>query len=147
MKILWIIYAIIGLIAFLISFLMEGSVFSNISGNILISYLLAAVFESAKITTIVMHRFQTEKNKNKIPLSFEGGVAVFKLILFLVSILCSVTLLATFLDKPNLNKIMLTEKEIIENNYQESKKIILAEHDKAMKNLDTEVQSKYPNRY
>jgi len=147
MKILWGIYVIIGLGAFIISYLLEGFVFSKISSMFLISYSLAAVFEGAKIMTIVMHRFQTGINKNKIPLGFKGGVTMFQLILVFVSIWCSVALLATFLDKPNLKKIMLADKELIENNYQENKKSLRTEFDKTLTNLENEVETKYRNRY
>ena len=115
MKILWGIYVIIGLGAFIISYLLEGFVFSKVSDMFLLSFAFAAVFESAKIMTIIIHRFQTGKNKKKIPLFFQGGTAIFKLTLFFVSICCSVALLAAFLDKPNLNKIMQADKKLIEN--------------------------------
>jgi len=147
MKILWGIYVIIGLGAFIISYLLEGFVFSRISDMFLISYSLAAVFEGAKIMTIVMHRFQTGKNKNKIPLVFKGGAAIFKLILFFVSIWCSVALLATFLDKPNLNKIILADKELIENSYQENKKSLRTEFNETLTNLENEVRTTYQKYY
>ena len=147
MKILWGIYVIIGIGAFLISYLLEGFVFSKISSMFLISYSLAAVFEGAKIMTIIMHRFQTGINKNKIPLGFKGGVTMFQLILVFVSIWCSVALLATFLDKPNLKKIMLADKELIENNYQENKKSLLTELDKTLTNLENEVRTTYQKYY
>ena len=147
MKILWGIYVIIGLGAFIISYLLEGFVFSSISDMFLISYSLAAVFEGAKIMTIIMHRFYTEKNKKKFSMLFTGGTAIFRLFLFTVSIGCSIALLSTFLDKPNLNKIMLADKELIENNYQENKKSLRTELDKTLTNLGDEVETKYQNRY
>ncbi len=147
MKILWGIYVIIGLGAFVISYLLEGFVFFKISGIFLTSYALAAVFECAKIMTIIIHRFQTGKNKKKIPLFFQGGTAIFKLTLFFVSICCSVALLAAFLDKPNLNKIMQADKKLIENNYQENKKSLRTELDKTLTNLGDEVERKYQHRY
>ena len=147
MKILWGIYVIIGLGACAISYLLEGLVFFKISSIFLTSYALAAVFESAKIMTIIIHRLQTGKNKKKIPLFFQGGTAIFKLTLLVVSICCSVALLATFLDKPNLNKIMQADKKVIENNYQENKKSLRTELDKTLTNLENEVETKYQNRY
>ncbi|MEA2104115.1 MAG: hypothetical protein U9P79_05690 [Candidatus Cloacimonadota bacterium] len=147
MKILWGIYVIIGLGAFIISYLLESFVFSRISSMFLMSYSLAAVFEGAKIMTIVIPRFQTGKNKNKIPSGFKAGVTMFQFILFFVSIWCSIALLATFLDKPNLKNIMLADKELIENNYQENKKSLLTEFDKTLTNLANEVQTKCKSRY
>ena len=147
MKILWGIYVIIGLGAFIISYLLEGFVFSRISSMFLISYSLAAVFEGAKIMTIIMHRFQTGINKNKIPQGFKCGVMMFRLMLVFVSIWSSVALLATFLDKPNLNKIMLADKELIENNYQENNKNLQTEFDKRLTNLENEVRTTYPKYY
>lgn len=147
MKILWGIYVIIGLGAFAISYLLESLVFFKISGIFFTSYALAAVFESAKIMTIIMHHFQTGKNKKKIPLFFQGQIVIFRLTLFIVSIYCSVALLATFLDKPNLNKIMLADKKLIESNYQENKKSLHTEFDKTLTDLGDEIERKYQNRY
>ena len=70
MKILWGIYVIIGLGAFIISYLLEGFVFSKVSDMFLLSFAFAAVFESAKIMTIIMHRFLTEKSRKNIPMYF-----------------------------------------------------------------------------
>nr|MBL0717100.1 hypothetical protein [Desulfobacterales bacterium] len=147
MKILWGIYVIIGLGAFTISYLLESLVFFKISGIFVTSYALAAVFECAKIMTIIIYRFQTGKNKKKIPLFFQGGTAIFKLTLFVVSICCSVALLAAFLDKPNLNKIMQADKKIIESNYKENKKSLHTEFDKTLSDIGNEVEKKYENRY
>ena len=145
MKILWGIYVIIGLGAFTISYLLESLVFFKISGIFFTSYALAAVFEGAKIMTIIMHHFQT--GKKKIPLFFQGQIVIFRLTLFIVSIYCSVALLASFLDKPNLKKIMLADKKIIESNYQENTKSLHKEFDKTLSDIGNEVEKKYENRY
>ena len=147
MKILWGIYVVIGLGAFAISYLLEGFVFSKVSDMFLLSFAFAAVFESAKIMTIIMHRFLTEKSRKNIPMYFKGITVIFRLTLVFLSIGCSVALLSTFLDKPNLNKIMLADKELIENNYQENKKSLRTELDKTLTNLEDEVETKYQNRY
>lgn len=147
MKILWGIYVIIGLGAFIISYLLEGFVFSKVSDMFLLSFAFAAVFESAKIMTIIMHRFLTEKSRKNIPMYFKGITVLFRLTLVFLSIGCSVALLATFLDKPNLNKIKLADKELIETIYQENKKNLRTELDKTLTNLGDEVETKYQNRY
>jgi len=113
----------------------------------LLSFAFAAVFESAKIMTIIMHRFLAEKSRKNIPMYFKGITVLFRLTLVFLSIGCSVALLATFLDKPNLNKIMLADKELIENNYQENKKSLRTEFNETLANLGDEVETKYQNRY
>lgn len=147
MKILWGIYVIIGLGAFIISYLLEGFVFSKVSQMFLLSFAFAAVFESAKIMTIIMHRFLTEKSRKNIPMYFKGITVLFRLTLVFLSIGCSVALLATFLDKPNLNKIMLADKELIENIYQENKKGLRTELDKTLTNLENEVRTTFQKHY
>lgn len=147
MKILWGIYVIIGLGAFIISYLLEGFVFSKVSDMFLLSFAFAAVFESAKIMTIIMHRFLTEKSRKNIPMYFKGITVIFRLTLVFLSIGCSVALLSTFLDKPNLNKVMLADKELIENNYQENKKSLRSELNKALSDIGNEIERKYQNRY
>ena len=147
MKILWGIYVIIGLGAFIISYLLEGFVFFKVSDMFLQSFAFAAVFESAKIMTIIMHRFLTEKSRKNIPMYFKGITVIFRLTLVFLSIGCSVALLATFLDNPNLKKVMLADNALIENNYQENKKSLRTELDKTMTNLGDEVETKYQSRY
>lgn len=147
MKILWGIYLVIGLSSFIVSYLLEGFVFFKVSDMFLLSFAFAAVFESAKIMTIIMHRFLAEKSRKNISVYFKGITVLFRLTLVFLSIGCSVALLATFLDKPNLNKIMLADKELIENNYQENKKSLRIELDKTLTNLGDEVETKYQNRY
>ena len=147
MKILWGIYVIIGLGAFLISYLLEGFVFSKVSDMFLLSFAFAAVFESAKIMTIIMHRFLTEKSRKNIPMYFKGITVLFRVTLVFLSIGCSVALLSTFLDKPNLKKIMLADKELIESNYQENKKSLRTEFDKTLTNLENEVRTTFQKHY
>ena len=117
------IYVIIGLGAFIISYVLEGFVFSEISDMFLLSFAFAAVFESAKIMTIIMHRFLTEKSRKNIPMYFKGITVIFRLTLVFLSIGCSVALLSTFLDKPNLNKVMLADKELIKITIRKTRKV------------------------
>jgi len=150
MKILWGIYVIIGLVAFGISFSIEGYVFSNISNMVLLPFVFAAIFEGAKVMIIIIHRFQFESDVSRINRSFRVGVKTYQLMLFFVSIACSITLLADFLDKPNFDKILRADKSMIENNYKENGKSVNSEFEKRISNsktLRTETSSKYKNRH
>lgn len=150
MKILWGVYVFIGLAAFVLSFLIQGYVFSKISGMIAISFIFAAIFEGAKIMTIIMHRFQSEKNEHQVKPGFLAGIKTYQLMLFLVSVGCSISMLANFLDKPNFDKVLVAEKKMIENNYKENEQSLNKEFEQNMANLTKikkEIAQKYQDRY
>lgn len=150
MKILWGVYVIIGLAAFILSFLIQGYVFSKISEMVMISFIFAAIFEGAKVMTIIVPYFQSEKNDHRETSSFRAGVNVYRLLLLLVSIGCSISMLANFLDKPNFDKVLVAEKKMIENNYKENEQSLNKEFEKNMANLTKtkkEIAQKYQDRY
>ena len=150
MKIMWGIYVIIGLAAFILSFSIEGYVFSKISDMYMISFIFAAIFEGAKVMTIIMHRFQSEKNEHRIKQGFRVGIKGYQVMLFVVSIGCSIALLANFLDKPNFDEVLLADKKMIENNYKENEKSLHKESEQNisnLKNTKNEIARKYKDRY
>jgi len=150
MKIMWGIYVIIGLAAFILSFSIEGYVFSKISDMYMISFIFAAIFEGAKVMTIIMHRFQSEKNEHRIKQGFRAGIKGYQVMLFVVSIGCSIALLANFLDKPNFDEVLLADKKMIENNYKENEKSLHKESEQNisnLKNTKNEIARKYKDRY
>ena len=147
---MWGIYVIIGLAAFILSFSIEGYVFSKISDMYITSYIFAAIFEGAKVMTIIIHRFQSEKNEQRIKQGFRIGIKCYQVMLFVVSIGCSIVLLSNFLDKPNFNEVLLTDKKMIENNYKENEKSLHKEFEKNisnLKNTKNEIARKYKDRY
>jgi hypothetical protein len=67
MRLLWSVYIIIGLGAFAISFLLEAYVFLDITTRACFAFAATAVFESAKVMTIIMHRFLEDRKTHPIP--------------------------------------------------------------------------------
>jgi hypothetical protein len=93
MRGLWLLYTLIGFGAFNISFLLQGWVFLNITDMFWFSFGTTCVFESAKVVTIILHRFMTVKNGKTVPLVLMGLTQAFKIRLVLLSIVCSLAMI------------------------------------------------------
>jgi len=98
MRILWMLYILTGLGAFSISFLLEGRMFVNLTGRPLFAYGVTAVLESAKIMTIMMHRFMSARKNEMIPGVVKSLTLIFKSTLIFLSLICSAAILSGYTD-------------------------------------------------
>ena len=146
MRCVWLLYVAIGLGAFGLSYVLEGFVFSDITGSVAISFAAAGVFESAKIVTIVMHRFLSNRRDKRIPLSVGALTVFFKLGLFVLSMLCSLTMISGFLEAPHLKEVRMAERERIETHYREALSFLERDRARALEKTREGVAEKYERR-
>ena len=143
MRGLWLLYTLIGIGAFSISFLLQGWVFLNITEMFWFSFGTTCVFESAKVVTIILHRFMTVKNGKTVPMVLMGLTQAFKIGLVLLSIVCSLAMLSQYLRNPNLAGIMEKDTREIENNHSKSVAILKENADKKRTETVTEIRERY----
>lgn len=143
MRGLWILYTLIGLGAFTISFLLEGWVFLNITEIFWLSFGTTCVFESAKVVTIILHRFMTVNNGRSVPMVLLWMTQFFKFGLVLLSIVCSLAMLSQYLRNPNLDVTKEQDTLLIEKNHSESMELIKKGAEKRKSETFSEIRQRY----
>jgi hypothetical protein len=143
MRGLWLLYTMIGFGAFTISFLLQGWVFLNITQIVWLSFGTTCVFESAKVVTIILHRFMTVNNGRAVPIVLLWMTQIFKCGLVLLSIICSLAMLSQYLRNPNLDGIMEKDTGIIEKNHKESMELLKQSTEKRKSETLAEIRQRY----
>lgn len=139
-------YLLAGLGMLVISFIIEAKVFLTMLGESpFVSYLTAACIEASKLGTVIVYDFVERKNSTAIQkntsidkikfimqLLFKRG---FQLSLFVISMLCILTVISEQFDRPNIDKIKALELSNIDVNYQRSRIELLEQHQAEKKDL------------
>lgn len=105
----WIIELLAGIGLFIISFLLQNEVLQAFMSSAALALFLAVVFEAAKATAIVWHRYFVSLDCASYPDSIRMTSFLFRLGLLGLSILCSVIYLSSHLDRPYLKQIQAEE--------------------------------------
>lgn len=140
-------YILTGLGAFAISFLLEGHVFVNITDRPLFSYAVTAVFESAKVMTIMMHRFLISRKGEAIPGIVQSLTLVFKASLLFLSLLCSVGMLAGYLDGPNRESVRTKDQALITQLYERNRRELQSEYKQRLQMALDHIERQYQGRH
>lgn len=117
-----ILYMLLGVAAFVVSFKIETLFLSEITGEFWISSLTIGIFEFAKVGTIVVQRYlyllnKFKSNIKKVSPFVRYLTLSFQILLITVSFLSSLALIANYLDKPNLNKAKEEDLALINKKY------------------------------
>lgn len=105
----WIIELLAGIGLFIISFLLQNEVLQAFMSSAALALFLAIVFEAAKATAIVWHRYFVSLDAASYPDSIRITSFLFRLGLLGLSMLCSVIYLSSHLDRPYLKQIQAEE--------------------------------------
>jgi hypothetical protein len=95
------IYGCIGVGALVLVFLIEAQFFLQITYNPILSYVVAGILESAKVgTSVIKQALAIAKKVLRIRISplLQGLTALFQLALIVLSLICSVMVVTSYLD-------------------------------------------------
>ena len=147
MKLLWVLYILIGIGAFAISFFLEYVVFVSITNQPDFALFLTLVFECAKVLTIIIHRYVADKKGYTIPDSVIYLNVFFKTGLVLLSLICSIAIISDDMDRPNLTAVKEKDRAVIDGLYSNNLSILINQRDDKFEKITGEIKEKYKNRY
>ena len=138
-------YIGIGLLAFVVSSILELIVIVSLTGDMALSVALTAVLECSKLLLTVFHRFVEDK-KHKIADAVKITTAFFRTGLFAVSLICSLTYFSSSLDMPNLKQVMEDDKSRVGQNYNEKISALKSQRQERLATIKNEINDKYAKR-
>lgn len=150
------VYLLAGLGMLVVSFWLETEVFLSLLGETaFISYLTAAGLEGAKLGTIIVYDFIDRKNeadpnvatfshqlKNAALLIFKR---FFQLSLFLISMLCVMTVISKQFDNPKQAEVKENDLAKSQANYDRSKAELITSQDKEQQQLAAQQEKELAN--
>lgn len=145
-----ILYMLLGVAAFIVSFKIETLFLSEITGEFWISTLTIGIFEFAKVGTIVVQRYlyllsKFKSNIKKVSPFVRYLTLTFQILLITVSFLSSLALIANYLDKPNLNKAKEEDLALINKKYDLFYQELKSYYDTQIALADADVKAEMQN--
>lgn len=147
MKKLWILYIAVGIGAFLISFTLEYILFKSITEQPYFSFFLTLVLESAKVLTVIFHRFIADSKNYSIPDVVSYLNAFFKVGLISLSLICSIAIISKGLDRPLLDSVKEKDEIRIKDSFDEKLSLLSSQRQLRLEKITSEIKQKYGNRY
>ena len=147
MQALWILYIFIGIGAFLISFYLEFIVFLSITESPEFAFCITAVFECAKVLTVIFHRFVSDNKNYSIPDVIIYLNNFFKCTLVFLSVICSIAIISDRMDRPNMELVKNKDKGVINTAFEENRTILQQQRNNRLEKITSEIKTKYKDRY
>jgi len=147
MRFLWSVYIIIGLGAFAISFLLEAYVFLDITSRLYFAFAATAVFESAKVMTIIMHRFLDDRKAQPIPGAVKVLTHVFKISLVVLSLFCSVSMLSGYLEGPKRETTRQNDLEMTSRLFEKKRAVLKEKYENQTRAALDRIENKFRRRH
>ena len=147
MKRLWILYITVGIGAFLISFTLEYIVFKSITGKPYFAFFLTLVLESAKILTVIFHRFISDKKGYSVPEMVSYLNTFFKVGLIFLSLVCSIAIISKGLDRPLLDSVKEKDESRIKSSFDEKLSFLSSQRQLKLDQITGEIKQKYEKRF
>jgi len=151
-------YFFVGVGAFWVSYKIEAKIFIDIYKNEN-SWIAAAVFEFAKALTVIFQRaFWAARNEITVPRFIRFLTIFFQIFLFVLSIICTITLVASVVvrpgekeqrekDKTEIEKTHIIKYATLENEKTSELNLLKEKHDVELKNYDELYEELKNNAY
>ncbi len=123
-------YTAIGMGAAVASFMIEKEVFYLITRQSDFSFWIVLIFEAAKIGTILVYGTFMQAQAAKISLGMRKLVRVFQFLLITLSFICSLSMVALNLDRPNLDRVKAKDRKQVSETYQRDVSDLHSQHER-----------------
>ncbi len=147
MKLTETLYTITGISAFLISATIEYYFFESITQGPDFSFIMIGTFEVAKILSIMITRSIILQNSNAISTPLAVLSWAVKVFLVTLSLISSIGLISSNLDRPHLKKVKENDKARAEMLYTEKLGNLKEQQESILNKSISEIKDRYKIRY